>query len=195
MGKLRSGGKKVRRNGTDPDSRMMPGKNSGGFVQGYNAQFAVSDDHLILATGIDVKANDSEQFIPILQAAAEGVEALGRGETMGVVLADSGYCSAQNITAPGPDRLIAVGRDPAVKKTTGSVPPAVSAMGERLAEGTPGRKLYARRGATVEPVIGHVLDRIGLRRFARRGMPAVRDELALAALAHNLRRLHVVGAV
>lgn len=193
--KAREGGKKVRRNGTDPDSRLMPGKNAGGFVQGYNAQFVVSDDHLILATGVSVKSNDVEQFIPMLQAASDGVEALGRDEAIGVVLADSGYCSAQNVTAAGPDRLIAVGRDPAVKKTSGSVPPAVTAMGERLAEGTPGRKLYARRGATVEPVIGQVLERVGLRRFARRGMQAVRDELSLAALAHNVRRLAVVRTV
>lgn len=193
--KARDRGKKVRRNGTDADSRLLPGKNAGGFVQGYNAQFVVSDDHLILATGVSVKSNDVEQFIPMLQAAAGGVEALGRGETIGVVLADSGYCSAQNITAAGPDRLIAVGRDPAVKKTSGSVPPPVTEMGERLAQGTKGRALYARRGATVEPVIGQVLERVGLRRFARRGMQAVRDELSLAALAHNVRRLAVMRAV
>ncbi len=193
--KMRDRGKKVRRNATDPDSRLMPGKNAGGFVQGYNAQFVVSDDHLILATGVSVKSNDVEQFIPMLQAAAEGVDALGRGEAIGVVLADSGYCSAQNITAAGPDRLIAVGRDPAVKKTSGSVPPPVTEMGERLAVGTEGRALYARRGATVEPVIGQVLERVGLRRFARRGMQAVRDELVFAAIAHNVRRLAVARAV
>jgi hypothetical protein len=42
----------------------------------------------------------------------------------------------------------------------------------------------------VEPVIGHLKDRIGLRRYARRGLAAVTAELHLAAAALNLTRLY-----
>jgi IS5 family transposase len=49
---------------------------------------------------------------------------------------------------------------------------------------------YKRRSATIEPVIGHLKDRIGLRRFARRGLAAVSAELHFAAAALNLTRLH-----
>ncbi|OBG84201.1 hypothetical protein A5698_17520 [Mycobacterium sp. E136] len=51
-------------------------------------------------------------------------------------------------------------------------------------------KAYKRRSATVEPVIGHLKDQIGLRRFARRGLQAVTAELHLAAAVLNLTRLH-----
>ena len=53
-----------------------------------------------------------------------------------------------------------------------------------------GLAAYRRRGATVEPVIGHLKDRIGLRRFSRRGLRAAAAELHLAAAMVNLTRLH-----
>jgi IS5 family transposase len=49
---------------------------------------------------------------------------------------------------------------------------------------------YKRRSATVEPIIGQLKDRIGLRRYARRGLAAVTAELHLAAAALNITRLH-----
>lgn len=45
---------------TDPDSRLMPTKN--GWIQGYNAQLAVSDDHLILAVELTQDQGDSLRF-------------------------------------------------------------------------------------------------------------------------------------
>ena len=53
---------------------------------------------------------------------------------------------------------------------------------------------YKRRSATVEPLIAHLKDRIGLRRFARRGLQAVEAELHLAAAALNLTRLRQATA-
>jgi hypothetical protein len=46
--------------------------------------------------------------------------------------------------------------------------------------------LYKRRAATVEPVNGHLKERIALRRFARRGLAACQAELDFAALVLNL---------
>lgn len=62
---------------------------------------------------------------------------------------------------------------------------AGSRMIYRLA--TPdGAALYKRRGASVEPVNGHLKDRIALRRFARRGLTACQAELLFAAMVLNL---------
>jgi hypothetical protein len=60
-------------------------------------------------------------------------------------------------------------------------------MAHRLA--TPeGHALHQRRGATVEPVIGNI--KRTLDRFSRRGITAAASELNLAALAHNLKKIH-----
>lgn len=175
----------LRRNITDPDSRLMPNKHHG-YLQGFNAQIAVSNDHLIVATDVTTSPNDMNCFVPMMDNAVASVAAnLPDHDPITTLLADAGYCSAANLTHPGPDRLIATGRDPA--KPSPQEP--LQHMAQRLKPDTPDRITYNRRQATVEPVIGHLKDRIGLRRFARRGIQAARHELALAALAHNIRRL------
>ena len=55
-----------------------------------------------------------------------------------------------------------------------------------------GKDLYKTRGATVEPVNGHLKDQRGLRRFSRRGKPAVNAELAFAALTSNIMRWYTI---
>lgn len=172
---------------TDPDSRLMRTANKG-WIQGYNAQIAVGDDHLILAVDVLTDANDTGAFVPMMNTTVANLQAHLPDRSVGVLLADAGYCTNPALTAPGPDRLIATGRDPG--KATRD--PARAAMAERLAEGTPGRATYRRRGATVEPVIGHLKERLGLTRFSRRGIQAARHELALAAICHNIRRLATI---
>src|SRR5450432_3680549 len=78
-------------NFTDPESRIMKGAD--GFVQGYNAQAAV-EPKLLLIVGqtVTAEANDKEQLLPML----DQVE-LQSGQRPGEVLADSGYCSEQNL--------------------------------------------------------------------------------------------------
>jgi hypothetical protein len=44
-------------------------------------------------------------------------------------------------------------------------------------------------GATVEPVNGHLKERIALRRFTRRGLTACQAELLFAAMVLNLGKL------
>src|SRR6266545_4571950 len=53
-----------RRNVTDPDSRIMPTRR--GWIQGYNAQLAVTDDHLILATRLTQDTVDLHQCQPMI---------------------------------------------------------------------------------------------------------------------------------
>ncbi len=184
---------------TDPQSRLMPTRR--GFLQGYNAQFAITADQIIIATELGQNTNDMASFVPMMHAAARA-SAMLHADTdqpvhmLGVVLADAGYCSDRNLGAPGPQRLVALtkGRDhaQAVKQQplTGEPPPGATprqAMSHRLR--TPeGAQLYKRRGATVEPGIGN-LKKI-LDRFSRRGIDAALSELNLAASAFNLMKIH-----
>ncbi|MFD0884686.1 transposase [Streptosporangium algeriense] len=113
---------------------------------------------------------------------------------VGVPLFDAGYWTQGNLTAPGSDRLIAPGKSGALPQPgqhRDSLPadadPA-AVMIHRLAT-EEGAALYKRRGATVEPVNGHLKDRTALRRFARRSLAACQAELTFAAMVLNLGKL------
>lgn len=189
-------------NTTDPDSRLM-NRADGGTMQGYNAQIAVSDDHLILATRVTQDANDVGAFEPMMnaaRAAAEQVAAV-RSATddeercgIGLILADAGYLSQHNLGVEGPDRLIALGKNrdlhrDARDQPASGPPPTEATPIERMRHRlrTPeGITAYKRRGATVEPINAHLKDQVGLRRFSRRGLTAAASELHLAAAVVNL---------
>ncbi|MGW2940017.1 transposase [Streptomyces sp. NPDC001156] len=66
----RSVRRQVRRNVTDPDSRLMSAAD-GGAVQGYNAQLAVASDGLVLVPERVQDANDLHQFQPMSTAAVQ----------------------------------------------------------------------------------------------------------------------------
>lgn len=179
-------------NTTDADSRLMTEGSGGGIVQGYNAQFAVTDDHYILALLVSQEANDTGCYQPTLAQATLQANALDK--TIDLVLADAGYCTEDNLIADGPDRLIATGKhrdlpDPDPGATIDPDAGPIEQMRQRLADPA-ARARYKRRSATVETVIAHTKDRTGLRRFARRGLQAATAELHLAATAINLTRLY-----
>jgi len=52
-----------------------------------------------------------------------------------------------------------------------------------------GRKVYSRRKAIVEPVLGHIKAARGFDRFRLRGVWKVKGEWTLVTLAHNICRL------
>lgn len=56
------------------------------------------------------------------------------------------------------------------------------------------KKLYAKRGAWVEPVHGEQKHHQGMQRFRRRGLKKVRLEYSLHCMAHNLRRFKALRA-
>jgi hypothetical protein len=181
---------------TDPQARLMTEGRGSGSVQGYNSQIVCSDDHFIIGVHLSQDANDLHCWTPALTAATTAMNALGK--TIKLVLADNGYFTDDNLTSAGPDRLIATGtgrqvhHDAIDSPTDGPPLPHATpadAMRHRLRNPDQMRR-YKRRGATVEPVIGHLKDRIGLRRYARRGLKAVTAELHLAAAPLNLTRLH-----
>jgi hypothetical protein len=53
-----------------------------------------------------------------------------------------------------------------------------------------GRKLYAQRKITVEPVYGQIKYNRRIDRFMRRGRAAARSEWRLVTATHNLLKLH-----
>ena len=201
--------KQAKRNLTDPDSHLMPTRN--GWLQGYNVQASVTDDHLVVAVMVGNNPSDTPQAVPMMnatQAAADAIaEHTGTQTTIGETLFDAGYDSEDNAAAPGPPRLIANSKrrhhERAAKTNPASgAPPARAtprqAMHHRLR--TPeGIATYRRRGAIVEPIFGHLKDILGLRRFLTRGLPNVTGEANLAFATLNLRRLfthtaHTAGA-
>lgn len=190
---------RVRVNITDPQSRIMPTRK--GWMQGYNAQLAVTGDQIIVALGLGQNPNDVGEFIAMMRAVQDTAARLNAltastDHVIGTLLADAGYPSQENLTTAGPDRLIALGKSRAqaqaakTNPTQGEPPPDATArekMDHRLR--TPeGAMLYKRRGATVEPGIGNLKKLID--RFSRRGLTAARSELNLAAAAFNLRKIH-----
>ena len=190
-------------NVTDPSSRLMPTRR--GFLQGYNAQVAVTSDQMIAAVQVSQSPNDMAAFTPMMAAARAAAQRLhdetgGNEHTIDVVLADAGYCSDANLAAPRPDRLIAISKNRDQLKnarehpTSGPPPTGATprqAMEHRLRT-LEGIALYKRRGATVEPGIGN-LKKI-LDRFSRRGHDAAASELHLAATAFNLMKIHRAAA-
>jgi transposase len=186
-----------KRNLTDPDARFLPTRRDT-FVLGYNAQLAVTADHLILAYDLVQDSGDVHQLIPMLARVEQMVLMLRTAAdtpdlAVGTALFDAGYASEANLAAPGPNRLGALGKRVNIAGANApSSPPgpdatATDKMAWQLS--TPeGKALYKKRGATVEPVNSHLKQPRGLRRFSRRGTTANKAELALAAFTTNLMR-------
>ena len=82
-------------NVTDPDSRML--KDGRRFIQGYNAQAAVTEDHMIVAAEITNMARDSVVFKEVVSAVRENLAtaAASKPETY---VADAGYWDSENAT-------------------------------------------------------------------------------------------------
>lgn len=185
---------------TDEESRIMPVP-GGGFDQCYNAQAVVAADSLlVIAADVSQAPNDKREVEPALAMIAALPTEMGKPETM---LADTGYFSAANVAAchdAGISPLIAMGKEPhhqALSTRFAGAPPApvnptlVEAMAHRLK--TPeGRKLYALRKQTPEPVFGIIKSVLGFRQFSLRGLDKVRGEWSLVTMAWNLKRMFIL---
>ncbi len=195
------GGKPMRVNTTDPDSRTQ--RTSKGFLQGFNAQATVSDDQVVIAVEVVDQTNDAGQLTPMIDAAIDNLDRAGITDPVTTALADGGYFHSGQITklnrahreGHGPEVLVPPDRDSLRDPDQQHPPlrqsPITKQMRERLAEPEP-RARYRRRQAIVEPVFGQIKNRI-TDRFRLRGLPAVRSELTLIAVAHNLLKLHAAA--
>ena len=183
---------------TDQDSRIMKVA-GGGFDQCYNAQAVVATGSmLIVAADVTQAANDKGQLLPMIEKLQALPEELGRAKR---ILADSGYLSERNVeqcVATKIEPLIATGRTPhhaswkqrfaAAPKTPPESATALQKMTYRLK--TPrGRKLYALRKQTPEPVFGIIKSVMGYRQCLLRGLESVRGEWNLVSLSWNIKRM------
>ena len=62
-----------------------------GWVQDYNAQTAVNENHIIIAAEVTVTAADFGRLDLIVHAAERELTAVGVSERPGMVVADAGY--------------------------------------------------------------------------------------------------------
>jgi transposase len=175
---------KSQRNFTDPQSRIMKGRD--GFIQAYNGQAAVdADAQIIVAHRLTNNGSDQDALLALLDAVAENT-----GQMPAEVSADNGFCSEANLegliarTVRG---YVAAGRAsrPDGGKKGGKL---VQAMRARIRQGGH-RSRYRMRKYTVEPVFGHIKQARGFRQFLLRGIDKVRAEWAMICTAHNLAKL------
>jgi len=182
---------KAQENFTDPQSRIM--KTGHGFDQCYNAQAAVDESGLIVATEVGTAGNDTHALVPMVRATQENVGALPQ-----MTLADSGYASEANFAALEAMQVpacVAQAREGGkVRPIDPQKHPASQRMAERLASAE-GQAHYRRRKVIPEPVFGWIKQAMGFRQFSLRGLPQVNGEWNLVCLALNLRRLHRLGAM
>ena len=186
-------------NTTDPDSGIM--KTRQGHLQGYNAQAVVTMDQIIVAADVTDEANDRHQLVPMLLAAQANVTAADETQKINNALADAGYCSLKNLTAPelaDIELFIATSNEKKASREDrhkpaprGRIPKSatpVDRMTKKMRTKR-GRSFYRQRGMAVEPVFGQVKDGRGIDRFRRRGRDACRGEWNLISACHNLLKL------
>jgi len=182
-------------NPTDPDSTLTPAPRVP-YLQGYNAQVAVSAQRVGLIVAADVvrDTNDRRQLEPMVTQAVENTLTrpahvlvdMGYDHTYQILTVEQRYgtqvlcppAPAAHLTAQKPSRIhwYRLRKEKREK------------MRQRL--DTPeGRALYRRRATTVEPVLGIIKSALGFVRFGLRGLSGVRLEWLLVTLAFNTRRM------
>jgi transposase len=205
-GTNKSKGKRRHANTTDPDSRMLRARNR--FLQGYNAQAAISEDQVIVAAEVTNAANDSTMFAPVVQATEANLASAGRVEQPRAYAADAGYWSVPNATLET-DAEVLIAPMPATQGITDPDDPRISRRNKILARHEAGKitlkqaaaemgvsETWARylrdlrRSGAPDParVRKNMLDRLGgeegKARYAKRWSTA---EPAFANIKSNLR--------
>jgi len=196
MKQVRSAGGQSKQSLTDPEARFLR-ERGGKFRLGYSGELAVSEDHVITAVRVTQHSSDNASLLPMIAEVERRC-----GQRPEKVLADSGFYSSENldriqqwgIDGYVPDtnlarelntghRATGIGRNPQVRH------PETRRMRSKLRTAK-GRRLYQRRKAMVEPVIGTLKEYRGMRQFLRRGLQAVTIEWMMAAISYNITRLH-----
>ena len=176
---------------SDPDSKRLKARE--GYVQGYNAQAAVDEGQIVIATEIANMNVDWSQLDPMVSAAIAELEHAGAQARPEVAPADAQYWNEEHIDEVVANKHIQV-----------LIPPDGSGSGKQRAgwsggrytwmryvlASTPGEQLYKKRKHMIEPVFGHTRHNRSVNRFLRRGRSAVRTEWRLLMANHNLTKLH-----
>ena len=166
---------------TDPDSRLLPAKNGGGYLQGWNLELAAARRQVLLAIELHDNPADYGALTTMIEAAAANCSLTGLEGRIRAWLADSGYASTANFQAL--DHLMLLVATTGEATQTGraaggrALPAGWEKMAARLA--TPaGKKLYKRRAGLVEPAFAQLFARFG-RYVSYRGHNAVDAEVKL----------------
>ncbi|MGH9380414.1 MAG: transposase, partial [Thermoanaerobaculia bacterium] len=183
---------KAQRNFVDSDSRIM--ECGGSFLQGYNCQLAVDEEHqIIVAQAVTNQCPDNGNLVPLLDQVARYC---GRSPTHAT--ADAGYwypqaeedcCKRGTDGYVAPDRQRRGGDPPPSAPSAAEQPTERDRMREKLRT-VQGRAIYARRKAVVEPVNGQIKEARGFRRFLLRGLNAVGGQWSLVCTGHNILKLY-----
>src|SRR6266446_1759626 len=158
----------AQRNFTDPDSRIMIGRD--GFIQAYNAQAAVDgQQQIILAHRLSNNPDDHAALVPLVAAAQANT---GRKPTE--ISGDAGFCSEANLAELAAGNIaayLATGRasHPAGAAAAPKGGPLVQAMRAKLKRAGH-RSRYRLRKQIVEPVFGQIKQARGFRQFLLRGI-------------------------
>ena len=149
---------------------------------------------MIVAQALTQQGNDKQQLIPMIEQVREQA-----GQKVKQVLADSGYCSEENLRSAAKkkvDLYVATGKQkhnqPAPISPRGRIRQSatlVERMKRKLMTKT-GQAVYARRKTIVEPVFGQIKQAQGFRQFLLRGVEKVRSEWALVCATHNVLKLY-----
>ena len=189
---------KAQRNFTDAESRIMPAPGGRDFLQAYNCQAVVDHAHqVIVAARATNQSSDKQQAAAMMRETIDNTGAVPKE-----VSADAGYYSAKAV-----DDLQALGVDPFVAPEQtrhgrvvppaprGRIPRHLSPRDRmrRKLRTKRGRKRYALRMETVEPVFGQIKQGRGFRQFLLRGLEKVNGEWSLICTGHNLLKLFRCG--
>lgn len=174
---------------TDPDSRFL--KTRQGFVLGYTATLAASEDQLIVEQRVTQESTDSAALLPMV----EGVKRRC-GEMPRQVSGDSGFFALdplraleeQKVDVYVPDSNLARVLNRGGRLRGRAQHPVHRRMRQKLRSRL-GRAIYGRRKTLIEPIFGVLKEQRGMRGFRLRGLAKVGIELALACTAYNLTRL------
>jgi transposase len=174
-------------NVTDPDSR--PVKTARGFIQGYSAQAAATEDQIVVMADVTIGSPDQGLLAPLAAQARAELEAVG-ADAPETLLADAGYWNARQIAElrrAGID--IVVSPDGQARRRPAQKKHAFAAEMRARLESEEGKALYGRRQQIIEPIFGQTKANRGIDRFLCRGLAACRAEWRLITATHNLLKL------
>ena len=177
-------------NVTDPDSKNV--KTPRGYMQGYNAQAAATEQQIVIAAEVNVDSSDFGHLEGMVDAAETELERAGVSDALEVVLADAGYWhqkQMEGVINKGIQILI----PPDAGKRRGTRPGwdgGAYAHMRRVLQTDLGGGLYRKRKAMIEPVFANTKFNRRIDRFQRRGRSAARSEWRLTTATHNLLKLY-----
>ena len=179
-------------NVTDPDSRPIP--IGFGFVQGFNAQAAVNEQHIVLAAEITNNSTDFSQLDPMVDRHPRRARA-GRRRSA----ARSDRCRRRLLERAAHGRRGRQQAHPGAGRARQGQPRYPQARLDEVGRydwmrtvlgSDYGRERYKKRKQTTEPTFGNTKHNKGVIRFHRRGRTKVRTEWRLMMMTENLTKVH-----